>query len=398
MLDVLLADDDANVVQAVSQALVEEGHRVTEAGDGAAAAELLSSRVFDLAICDIQMPMLSGLSLLRRIRRETPGTAVVLMTAYGKIPEVVESLRDGAVDFVTKPFDPQEFAQRVVGPIAQRRALKRKFEQAQTRPPSRSGGSMVAVSPAMRRLVARIGPLAAADSPVVVTGDGGAGKELVARTIHGRSPRRWGPVVRVDGAVLNELVADKKADPWGGPGPCDGWLGDALGGTLVLDGIERAPLAAQVHLARILGAYRALARRGANGQPIGVRLITLARTSLAERRLAGSELGSSPPDPPVPSAMHGILESLYYHLDGAHIHVPSLVERAADLPPLVMQLLYDLGKPDAMLSPDVWRAFSAYTFPSNVRELRGILEHALSVSHGGPIEVRHLPAEMLGSL
>jgi DNA-binding NtrC family response regulator len=382
MLDVLLADDDDNVVQAVSQALIDEGHRVTEAGDGAVAAELLSSRVFDLAICDIQMPRLSGLSLLRRIRRETPGTAVVLMTAYGRIPDVVESLRDGAVDFVTKPFDPQEFAQRVVGPIAQRRALKRKFEQAQIRPPSRSASALVAVSHAMRKLVARVGAIASADTPVVITGDRGTGKELVARTIHARGSRRWGPLLRVDGAMLADLLASKRADPWGGPGPCDGWLGDALGGTLVLDGIERAPLAAQVHLARILGAYRAIARRGAGGQPIGLRLITLARRGLSARPPAHAE----------------ILDSLLYHLDGAYLHVPPLVERAADLQPLVVQLLYDLATPDAMLSPDVWRALSAYTFPGNVRELRGILEHALAMARGSPIEVRHLPAEMLGSL
>lgn len=121
MLDVLLADDDADVREFIAAALINAGHQVTEASDGEKAAELLSTHVFDLAICDVQMPKLDGLVLFRRIRRESPQTAVVLMTSFAKLADVIDAMRGGALDYVTKPFDADDFAQRVVAPIEERR-------------------------------------------------------------------------------------------------------------------------------------------------------------------------------------------------------------------------------------------------------------------------------------
>jgi len=383
MLDVLVADDDKNVLESVSRALIEAGHRVTEAADGGQAAELLTLHAFDLAICDVQMPKLGGLTLLRRIRRDAPGTAVVIMTAYAKIPDVVDSLRDGAIDYVTKPFDPDEFTARVVGPIAERRALKKKFEKAQTKYVARgAGATLVAISPVMRRLVGQIGVLAASDAPVVITGDRGTGKELVARTIHAQGPRRDGPFVLLDGLLL----ADELATPPEGAVPeiaREAWLLGALGGTLVLDGIDGLPVAAQARLAAIVSAPQARARRAEGGRALGTRLITLSREGVADRVNGGT-----------------LLDSLYYRLSGVHLHVPSLSERASDLCALAMQLLEELTSPDKTipgLSPEAWQALSGHTYPGNVRELRWILEHALAMAEGGPIEPRHLPEEIFGA-
>src|SRR5579871_1013421 len=130
MLQVLLADDERDVRDSVKEALVEAGHEVTEASDGLRALELVTSRPFDLAICDVRMPGLDGLTLLRRIRRECPGVQVVVMTSHGRIPDVVDALRDGAFDYVTKPFDPDEFARSVVGAVADRKLLRRKIDEA----------------------------------------------------------------------------------------------------------------------------------------------------------------------------------------------------------------------------------------------------------------------------
>src|ERR1019366_2574900 len=245
MLDVLLVDDDENVRESVALALVNAGHQVTEAADGAEAADLLSSHAFDLAICDVQMPRLDGLALFRRIPREAPGTAVVIMTSYGRVPDVVDSMRDGAVDYVTKPFDPDEFAHNVVGPIAEHRSLKRKFEAARAQFVSRATGvTLVAVSPAMRSVADRITLLAQSDASVVVTGDRGTGKELVARTLHAQGSRREGPFVLVERALLPEVLEASDA----------AWLQEAAGGTLVLSGIESLPLRIQASLVRIISS------------------------------------------------------------------------------------------------------------------------------------------------
>jgi DNA-binding NtrC family response regulator len=380
MLDVLVADDDRNVLESVCRALAEAGHRVTEAADGAQAAELLSSHAFDLAICDVEMPKLGGMTLLRRIRREAPGTVVVIMTAYGRVPDAVDSLRDGAIDYVTKPFDPEEFASQIVGPIDERRALRKKFDDAQTRYVARStGATLVAVSPPMRRLARQIGVMANSDASVVITGDRGTGKELVARIIHAQGSRRDGPLVLLDSAVLEQHLLDADGTDTEGVAR-EEWLLGALGGTLVLDGVDGLSIAAQARLAALVGAPQVRARRSAGGQPVGTRLITLTRESWADR------------------AADRLLDALFYRLSGVQLHVPRLSERGADLCPLVAQLLEELVRPGNTIpgvSPSAWDALSRYGYPGNVRELRWMIEHALAMAEGGPIEAEHLPPETL---
>jgi DNA-binding NtrC family response regulator len=381
MLDVLLVDDDDNVRESVAVALLGAGHKVTEACDGAEALDLLACHAFDLAICDVQMPRLDGLTLFRRLRRDAPGTAVIIMTSHGKIPDVVDTLRDGASDYVTKPFDPDEFTQRVVAPIAEHRALRMRFEAARAQLVARdTGACLVAVSPAMRALEGRMALLSQSDASLVITGDRGTGKELVARTLHAQGPRRGGPLVLVDGALLPELLrASELAESGVRDPPAETWLREAEGGTLVLRGLEGLPIREQAALVRLISNPHAIARRAGDGSPLGTRVITLGREPLAAR----SERGD-------------LLESLYYRLNGTTLHVPRLVDRAEDLCPLVTRLLEELQPPTLTLpglTPEAWKALSGYTYPGNVRELRWILEHALAMSDGGPIDVSHLPAE-----
>jgi DNA-binding NtrC family response regulator len=381
MLDVLLVDDDDNVRDSVAAALLGAGHSVTEASDGAQALELLASRAFDLAICDVQMPRLDGLTLFRRIRRDAPGTAVVIMTTYGKIPDVIDTLRDGAVDYVTKPFDPDEFTRRVVAPLAEHRALRQRFDTARAQLVARdTGASLVAVSPAMRGVADRIALLAQSDASVVITGDRGTGKELVARMLHAQGPRRQGPLVLVDGTLLPELLrASELAEASARGLPADTWFHEAAGGTLVLRGLEGLPLREQRALVRVISAPAALARRDADGSPLGMRIVTLGRDPLSVRKSWGE-----------------LLDALYYRLNGTTLHMPRVAERGEDLCPLITQLLRELQPPSKTvpgLSTATWKALSSYPYPGNVRELRWILEHALAMSNGGPIEVTHLPAE-----
>jgi DNA-binding NtrC family response regulator len=381
-LDVLVVDDDDLVRESLTLALIDAGHLVTEASDGAEAAELIRTHAFDLAICDVMMPRLDGLTLMRRIRRDAPATAVVLMTSFGKVTDVVHSMRDGVIDYVTKPFDPDALVQEVVEPIAQRHWIHKKFDDARASFTARSTGvTLVAGSPVMRRLSDRIGVLANSDASVLVTGDRGTGKELVARAIHAQGARREGPFILLDGTLLPEIVLGSERGELSDDGaPRDGWLREAAGGTLVLDGIEKVPLHVQAHLVRALTSVGIPAERSMAWQPLGVRLVTLAREGLADLVREGQ-----------------FLDSLYYRLNTTQVHVPTLEERGEDLWPLVTELLREL-EPPARTIPGVtfaaWSVLSSYPFPGNVRELRWALEQALATSDGGPIDVQHLPAEL----
>ena len=386
MMQVLVADDDDDVRASVALALDDAGHHVTQARDGAQALELISSRVFDLAICDVQMPKLDGMALFRRIRREAPGTAIVMMTSFAKIPDAVGSVRDGAVDYVTKPFDPDEFAQRIVQPILERRSLRKKFEEARAEFVGRATGvALVAASPATQRVAERIALLANSEAPVLITGGRGVGKELVARTIHAQGCRREGPFVLLDGGRLADVLSASERGEHGADGAArDLWFRRADGGTLVLDEVDTLAYRAQAQLLQVIAGPGARARRNAQWEPLGVRLITLARAGLGGRAAPGH-----------------LLESLHYRLNGVHLYMPSLNERREDLLPLVAGLLRELeppGRTPSALTPAAWRALSSYSFPGNVRELRWVLEHALAMANGEPIDVSHLPPEVLGSL
>ena len=380
MLEVLVADDDANLRESVATALVSAGHHVTEASDGAQAVELMAAHAFDLAICDVHMPKLGGLALLRRIRRDAPGTAVVIMTAFGEIPDVVGSMRDGAVDFVTKPFDPEEFTRSVVEPIAEQRGLRSAFDRARAAQVARAtGATIVADSPAMRAVLDRIHLLANTDAAALVSGDRGTGKELVARAIHAQGPRRMGPFVLADGVLLRESLAEHGDAE--GLQPAEEFFRQAMGGTLVLDGIEKLSLRAQVRLLRLIDGPGAAARRSPWWHPLGVRLITLTREHIAE-----------------PASSGELLDALFYRLNAVHLHVPPLRDRGADLCRLVVELIDEL-EPIGTTRPGVtsaaWKVLSSYPFPGNVRELRWVLEHALAMADGGPIDAAHLPPEVL---
>ncbi|HEY1692841.1 MAG TPA: response regulator [Polyangiaceae bacterium] len=380
MLEVLVADDDENVRTAVAGAITNAGHRVTEARDGAEAIEAMTSRVYDLAICDIHMPRVGGMALLRRIRRDAPQTAVVMMTAFGEVPDVVGSIRDGAIDFVTKPFDPDEFTRTVVGPLAEHRGLRKAFDRARAARVGRATGApIVAESPAMRAVVDRIQVLANADTPVLLSGERGAGKELVARAIHEQGPRRCGPWVIAEGTLLEDALGQEGGSRHPQESP-EHLFEAAEGGTLVLDGIDRLSPYAQVRLLRLVDAPYAIARRTPARESRGVRLLTLTRVA------PDGQPGSG-----------GLLDALFYRLNGVHLRVPPLRERIADLGILVSHLLDGIvpaGTTRPGITPGAWKVLTSYPFPGNVRELRWALEHAVALSDGDPIDAGDLPDDL----
>jgi DNA-binding NtrC family response regulator len=386
MIDILLVDDDDDVRTSIASALSSAGHNVTEASDGAIALSLLHDRSFDLAVCDIQMPKLDGLTLFRRMRHDSPRTAVVIMTAFATIPDVVGSIRDGAVEFVTKPFDADDFAARVVGPIADRHALRKRFEAVRSEVVARDAGStLVGNSRIMRELVDRASVIASSDASVLVTGDGGTGKKLLARTIHARSPRSNGPFVVVSCASLADLMLESELRDLSEMSDRvhrDAWFRSAEGGTLVLDGIDTLPIGAQSGLLRVLEEPTTRARRDHTWQPIGVRVISTARTGLA-----------------APMASRQFLDALYFRLSTVRLRTPTLAQRDGDLHLLTAHILRSLTPPGATvrrpgLTARAWRALAGHEFRGNVRELGSVLERALALANGDEIDLEDLPDDV----
>src|SRR5260370_27409658 len=183
-LDILLVEDEPAVRMSVAYPLCDAGHGVFEASDGAEAVSLIAEHVFDVAICDIRLPKVDGLTLLRRLRREAPGTAVILMTAYANVDDAVAAVREGAYDYVTKPFDTEKFTLGIIARIAAERGLVKQREQPRAELAQTGAAPLIGRSPPVGRLVDRIRVLEQSDAPVLITGESGTGKELVARTLH----------------------------------------------------------------------------------------------------------------------------------------------------------------------------------------------------------------------
>jgi DNA-binding NtrC family response regulator len=385
MLEILIVDDDATARTSLGYALIDAGHRVTEAVDGTAAAALVESRVFDVAICDIRLPGMDGITLFRRIRQRAPQTAVILMTAYAAIPDAVAALREGAYDYVTKPFDPEEFTLRIIGRIAERRALRQELEQARAQLSGRDvGASIIGHTPAIARLMERIDTLAQSDAPVLVRGESGTGKELVARTIHARGPRRAKPFVVVRcaavtpddvdatlrGAELRGPISTRRTDP---PVVGDGW-----GGTVFLDEVSALSTHAQARLIELLRPDTA--GIGVTG-PLDARILSATSCDLRARVAAGT-----------------FREDLFFRLCVLDVDIPPLRDRKGDLPLLLQYFLSRLtpaGKVPPGISPRAWAAMTEYDYPGNVREFAHAVERALVLSRGSEIDLEHLPPELM---
>jgi DNA-binding NtrC family response regulator len=396
MLDILLVDDEPDFRGLVGDALRDAGHRVTLAANGAEGLTQISSNVFDVMICDIRLPKVDGLTLFRRVRQESPGTDVILITAHAAINDAVSALKEGAYDYLTKPFDIDEIVLQLQR-IATQRALKRELEQARAELSQRKSngvgqgaGAIIGRSPPMLRLLDRIETIAQSDAPVLITGESGTGKELVARTLHERSSRRPKPFIAVNCAAFPEtlleaeLFGHERGAFTGAVKRRDGRFKAADGGTLLLDEIAEVPLPAQAKLLRVLqeGTVEPL---GTNESTrVDVRIISATHRNLRDRIKEGR-----------------FREDLYYRLNVLDIEIPPLRERRGDLPLLLQYFLNKFtqpGKPPSTISPRAWAVLSQYHFPGNVREFAHAIEHAVVLAGGGEIEVEHLPGGITGTL
>jgi two-component system response regulator AtoC len=375
---VLVVDDDERLRTTLDILIRNLGHEVVAAGDVPAAEAVLAEREVDLVISDLRMPGGSGIDLLESIKRSERDTPVIMLTAYGTVETAVEAMHKGAFDFLLKPFDTSEMEVRIERALAQRRYqaehdfLREEIEQ-------RSGlDEMLGVSPALRRVVDLIKQVAPTKASVLITGETGTGKELVARAIHRQSPRHERLLVPVNlAAVPTELLESELFGHVRGAFTTAiaervGRLELAHEGTLFLDEIGDAPLALQPKILRVL--QDGIIERVGSSQrrEVDVRLISATNRSL-EEMVAGGRFRAD----------------LYYRLRVIQIEMPPLRERREDIRYLTAHFLRKFGQARLGGVPRITEAalrlLEDYAWPGNVRELENVIERAAVLCEGNTV-------------
>jgi DNA-binding NtrC family response regulator len=385
-LQVLLIDDEPDLRVALAEALSDAGHEVTEASDGAEGLAMLDAGPIDVVICDVRLPKMDGLTVLRHVRERRPAVDVILMTAFAEVSDAVAALKVGAYDYLTKPFEIDELIVQLER-IDSHRAVRQELEQARVALAERKPETtIIGQSPAIRRVLHMVETVGASEVPTLVTGESGTGKELVARMLHERSSRRSKPFVVVNCGALTEtlieaeLFGHERGAFTGAVRKRDGRFKAADGGTVFLDEIAELPLSAQAKLLRVLqeGTFEPL---GTNTSvKVDVRVISATHRDLKRRTLDNQ-----------------FREDLFYRINVIQIELPPLRDRLEDLPLLFHHFLERFAHKGHLptVSPAAWAAFTRYPYPGNVREFSHAVEHACILSAGGTIDLHHLPQTLV---
>ncbi len=362
MARILVVDDEARMADLIKRELEDHDHTVATSGDGPAALELMEKNAFDLVITDLRMPGMDGLELLQQARQRFPQTEIVLMTAYASAQTAVEAMKEGAYDYLTKPFEMDELL-IMVERIGERQRLA--LENTQLR--EEIAGAQVNIlgdSPAMRQTLDLVEKVAGQDTTVLIQGESGTGKELIARAIHAASTRSHAPLVVVNCAAIpenlieSELFGHERGAFTGADRRRLGRFELADGGTIFLDEVAELAPQAQVKLLRVL-QERSLERLGGSETiHVDVRVIAATNQDL-EDLVAGGQFR----------------EDLYYRLNVFPINLPPLRERTDDVPLLAAYFIGRQQKGNT-LSPQAEEVLSRYSWPGNVRELENVIERA----------------------
>jgi two-component system response regulator HydG len=387
---VLVVDDQKNMRATTAMLLREAGHVVAEAEDGAAAVERVRQEAFDVVLTDLRMPGLDGMGVLRAVRAASPHTQVIVMTAYGTIESAVEAVRQGAHDYVSKPFKEQELLLRV-GRAVETRRLRGTVSLLAGELRRQSGlERIVGRSPAIQEVIERIVRVAPTDATVLITGESGTGKELVARALHVGSRRGEEPFVPVNCAAItetlleSELFGHARGAFTGASRARRGLFEEANGGTLFIDEIAETTPAFQAKLLRVLQDGEL--RRVGESTPIQVDVRVIAATNQDLRRAI---------------AERRFREDLFYRLAVVPIRIPPLRERRDDVPLLAAHFLRRFVARTGVartLSPEAVARLVQHDWPGNVRELENVLEQAAALAPGEELRAAdvHLEAHAAG--
>ena len=383
-LKLLFADDERSLQELMRQELPRLGHEVTVCPDGLTAAAALDRNTYDCILVDLDMPGLGGIEVIARAKQMSPDTEAVVLTGKSSLETAVAALRHGAFDYLTKPCRLSEL-EAVLDRVAEKRELTNKYRAVKQRLERLEGTTdLVGASTSLKRVKSLVAKVAPTESTVLILGETGTGKELVARAVHEQSLRRDMPFVAVNCGALpenlieSELFGHRKGAFTGADEHRAGLFEVAAAGTLFLDEIGELPKAMQAKLLRFLESGE-IRRVGENEAfTCDVRVVSATHREL-DRMVADGEFR----------------EDLWFRINTFEIQLPPLRARVADIPLLARHLVSrfrpGVRPDDEVLSPDALEELSAHTWPGNVRELANVIEHALILCDRLPITAEHLP-------
>jgi len=385
---VLVVDDDADTLDVCAEVLRIEGYEIVRAESGRGAEAILRSSAVDVAVVDLMMPEMGGLEVLRAAKEADPDTVVVLITAFPTVDTAVEAMKFGAAEYLPKPFSPQQLAEAVRASLEARRTREAHGLLRSRLGRTLSLNGLLGQSRLTLRLFDDIRRTAAVDAPVLILGESGAGKELVARAIHDNGRQQGRPFVAVNCAAIPENLLEAELFGYergaftGAAGPKPGLLEIADGGTLLLDEVCEMSVMIQAKLLRALeeGAVRRLGAR--TPVPFGVRFMASTNRDMRD------EL-----------AQHRFREDLFFRIAVIEITVPPLRERREDIPLLAAHFLESCaaqyGRQLDGITTAAMDVITRYDWPGNVRELKNAVERAVAYARGEYVAPEDLPAAVL---
>jgi DNA-binding NtrC family response regulator len=375
---ILVVDDEEIVRESLGGWLEKDGYQVASAPDGRTAVERFKSERWNVVLVDLKMPGMDGLQVLEEARKLQPDAAVILMTAYATVDTAVTAMKMGAFDYLVKPFDPEELSILMQKVVAQQSLLRENAALRKALKKEHRFRDLVSKSPSMQRVFELAQVAARSNSTILVLGESGSGKEVLARTIHAESGRASGPFVAISCASLtetlleSELFGHEKGSFTGAVARRKGKFEAAHGGTLFLDEVGDITPKLQLDLLRVL-EERKIQRVGGN-EPLDVDVRVIAATNRDLKKAV---------------AEGSFREDLFYRLNVIPVTLPPLRERKEDIPLLVEHFLDRLEaelKRRVEVSPEAMAALLAHDWPGNVRELRNLLERGAVVAQGNVIQ------------
>ncbi len=382
---ILIAEDEEITRDNLVHVLTRQGHQATGVADGSQAIMALEREEFDLLLTDLRMGGVDGMEVLETAKTLQPECEVIILTGFATVQTAVEAMNKGAYNYLSKPYKLEEL-RALVGKALEKSSLKKQVEELKQICES-PAPVIIGQSPSMRELRKRIEQVASVDSNVLIQGETGTGKELVARSIHYHSPRREKRFMAVNCAAFteellaNELFGHEKEAFTGAHSRKKGLLEITNGGSFFLDEIGDMPLPMQAKLLRVLEERTLIRVGGSDEIPVDVRIIAATNKNLKVE----AENGNFRPD-------------LYYRLNVISLLMPPLAERMEDIPLLANHFLHRhakiMGKEVTFIYEDAMRLLMDYEYPGNARELENIIESAIVICNSDRIEVGHLPPDL----
>jgi two-component system response regulator AtoC len=382
---ILVVDDEVNMRLVLKAMLKKEGYDVETAADGLEALALLHRHDITACITDLRMPKLDGMGLLNRMVEEYPSIPVIIITAHGTVETAVDALKKGALDYITKPFD-QEELKNVIGKAVKTRVLSE--EEVQLAATELDRGEIVGSSPSTAKIFEIIKKVAPTTTTILITGETGTGKELVANAIHMNSPRKLNPFIKINCSAIaenlieSELFGYEKGAFTGAVSSKPGRFELAHKGTLFLDEVGDLPREIQVKLLRVIQDHEFERVGGLQTIKVDVRLVAATNRNLQQRVKEGY-----------------FREDLFYRFNVMPIYVPPLRERKEDIPELVSYFIEKfnrkLGRQIAGVDPEVMELLLDHDWPGNIRELENLAERLVLMAKGDQIVMGDVPAELI---